>query len=300
MTAMQQQGCLGIIAGGGTLPLSVAQAADAVGRPLHILGFAALADPRIEQFSHSWIRWGEIGRMLRLLRQHGCEEIVIVGSVRRPSLRNLRIDWGLLSNARTIWQLTRGGDDTVLSGVVRFFEHHGFRVRGAHEIAPHLVAPIGVLGRVEPSPEDLSDIDYGLQVVRALGALDVGQAAVVARHYALAVEAAEGTDEMLRRCKSLRQWGLKRPTGVLVKIAKPEQELRVDMPTIGPRTVELAVEAGLSGIAIGGGEVMLADAQELITAADKSELFIVGVDVKRQTSAADSTPALAGQTQQAL
>lgn len=278
MTAMQERGCLGIIAGGGVLPLTIAEAVTAAGRPVHILGLSQLADPRIERFSHSWIRWGQIGRMLRILRVHGCKDIVIIGGVRRPRLRDLRIDFGAVRNAYVLWQLTRGGDDKVLSGVVKFFERQGFCVRGAHEVVPQLVAPAGILTNARPSADDEADIAYGFRIVRAMGALDVGQAAVVARGYALAVEAAEGTDEMLRRCQELRQWGFDRRMGVLVKTAKPGQELRVDMPTIGPRTVELAAGAGLSGIAVGQGEVLLAEAQELIRIADNLGLFVVGVE----------------------
>jgi UDP-2,3-diacylglucosamine hydrolase len=270
-------GPLGIIAGGGALPLSVARRAQECGHAPYILGFHGLADPGISEFAHDWMRWGEVGRMLRLLRKNGCEQIVIVGSVRRPRLTSLRIDTGLLRHARQLYQLTRGGDDAVLSRVVRFFEQQGFRVRGAHEIADDLTAPAGKLTRVSPRAADQVDMTKALGVLRALGPHDVGQAAVAARGYVLAVEAAEGTDEMLRRCAGLRQWGLKHRHGVLVKIPKPGQELRVDMPTIGPRTVELAAEAGLAGIGVAAGLVLLADSQELVESADRRGLFVVGL-----------------------
>jgi len=279
MTAPDKSsGPLGIIAGGGALPLSVARRAQECGYAPYILGFHGLADPGISEFAHDWMRWGEVGRMLRLLRKKGCQQIVIVGSVRRPRLTSLRIDTGLLRHARQLYQLTRGGDDAVLSRVVRFFEQQGFRVRGAHEIADDLAAPAGELTRVSPRAADQLDMTKALDVLRALGPHDVGQAAVAARGYVLAVEAAEGTDEMLRRCASLRQWGLKHRHGVLVKIPKPGQELRVDMPTIGPRTVELAAEAGLAGIGVAAGQVLLADPQELVEAADRRGLFVIGLD----------------------
>jgi len=277
-TPETSSGPLGIIAGAGTLPLSVARRAQECGHAPYILGFHGLADPGISEFAHDWMRWGEVGRMLRLLRKNRCKQIVIVGSVRRPRLTSLRIDTGLIRHARQIYQLTRGGDDAVLSRVVRFFEQHGFRVRGAHEIADDLTAPAGELTRSAPSAADRADITKALDVLRALGPHDVGQAAVAARGYVLAVEAAEGTDEMLRRCASLRQWGLKHRHGVLVKVPKPGQELRVDMPTIGPRTLEMAAEAGLSGIAVAAGLVLLADPQELVEAADRRGLFVVGLD----------------------
>jgi DUF1009 family protein len=269
---------LGIIAGSGVLPLAVAEAARSNGQPVHILGFAGLAEPGIEAYSHDWMKWGQIGRMLRLLRTNGCTELVIVGGVRRPRITHIRPDIGFFRKLPAALRATRGGDDSVLGGIVRFFEREGFRVRGAHEIATNLTAPQGLLAGAAPSAEALADIAHGLAVVRALGALDVGQAAVVARGYVLGVEAAEGTDALLQRCASLRQWGLKRRAGVLVKAPKPGQELRIDMPAIGPRTVDNAAAAGLAGIAIASHRVLLADPEALVAAAERHGLFVIGID----------------------
>jgi UDP-2,3-diacylglucosamine hydrolase len=269
---------LGIIAGAGTLPLHVAQRARTAGRDVFILGFHDLADPGIDAFAHAWVRWGQIGRMLRLLRRHGCGDLVIIGSVRRPKLTSLRVDAGLIRHAPEIYRLTRGGDDAVLTRVVRFFEAQGFRVRGAHEIAGDLTAPAGTLTRTQARPEDHRDIEKALAILNALGPHDVGQAAVVARGYALAIEAAEGTDEMLRRCAGLRQWGLSYRHGVVLKMPKPGQELRVDMPAVGPRTVELASDAGLSGLALAQGHVLLVEPQQLIATADRLGLFVLGIE----------------------
>jgi len=286
---------LGIIAGAGTLPLHIAQRAQDIGRKVFVVGFHGLAEPEISQFPHDWIRWGQIGRMLRLLRQNCCREVVIVGGVRRPNLWSLRIDGGLIRHALTIYRLTRGGDDTVLKQVVGFFEHQGFVVRGAHEIAEDLSAPLGSITSAKPGSQDCDDISKAVAVLHALGPHDVGQAVVVARGHVLAVEAAEGTDEMLRRCAGLRQWGVSRRHGVLVKMPKRGQELRVDMPVIGPRTSVLAAEAGLAGLAVAQQQVLLAEPQKLIETADRLNLFIVGIDPKPLTADADAPPAsLAG------
>ena len=276
----QDAGPLGIVAGGGTLPLDIARRARAQGRDPFVLGFHGLADPGIAEFSHDWMRWGQVGRMLRLLRGHGCLEIVIVGSVSRPKLASISIDTGLIRHAPQIYRLTRGGDDAVLSRVVQFFEHEGFVVRGAHEIARDLTARAGGLTRAQPREADRKDIARALDVLRALGPHDVGQAVVAARGYVLAVEAAEGTDDMLRRCAGLRQWGLSYRHGVLVKAPKPGQELRVDMPTIGPRTAEVAAQAGLAGVAVAQGQVLLAEPQALVGTADRLGLFVIGLDQK--------------------
>jgi len=277
---IDEPGTLGIIAGAGALPLDVARRARRDGREVFILGFRGLAEPGISDFPHDWMRWGQIGRMLRLLRRAGCRDVVIIGGARRPTLWSLRIDDGLIRHAPLIYRLTRGGDDAVLSRVVRFFEAQGFRVRGAHEVAADLTAPAGLMTGAAPRPADTRDIEKAVAILDALGPHDVGQAAVVARGYALAIEAAEGTDAMLRRCADLRQWGLSHRHGVLVKTPKPGQEIRVDMPTIGPRTVELAAEAGLAGIAVACGRVLLADPAEMIAQADKRGLFVTGIDAE--------------------
>ena len=149
-------------------------------------------------------------------------------------------------------------------------------MRGAHEIAPTLLAPSGAFGGIVPSAEDEQDIAHALALLGALGPFDVGQAVVIARGHVLAIEAAEGTDEMLKRCGTLRQWGGHKRSGVLVKAPKPGQELRVDMPVIGPRTVELAAAAGLAGIAVGQGKVMIADQADMVSLADRHHIFVTG------------------------
>ncbi len=269
---------LGVIAGGGSLPLAVAEAAAKSGRALHVLAFQGNSDAGLKAFPHTMMRWGEIGKIFRTLHRHGCRDVVLVGSLKRPQLFEIRPDQGFFYNLPAILKLMQGGDDSVLSRVVRLFESKGYHVVGAHDIAPDLVAPLGALGRLQPSAKDLADISLGLKVVRALGALDVGQAAAVSRGYVLAVEAAEGTDEMLRRCARLHQWGLKSASGVLVKCPKPGQELRVDMPAIGPNTVELAAAAGLRGIAVAAGRVLIANPQLMLETAESLRLFVVGVD----------------------
>jgi DUF1009 family protein len=198
--------------------------------------------------------------------------------LRRPDIWRAGVDWGLIRHFPTIWGLTRGGDDSILRRVVRFFEGQGFTVRGAHEYAPSLLAPLGTLGAVRPTAEHEGDIARAQALLQATARFDVGQAAVVARGYVLAVEAAEGTDEMLKRCGQLRQWGRKGRSGVLVKLPKAGQELRVDMPAIGANTVENVAAAGLAGIAVASGQVIIADLEETVRLADKHGVFVVGID----------------------
>ncbi len=272
-------GTLGIIAGGGALPCIVADAAAARGLPLHIIGMSGEASHAIERYPHTWVKWGEVGKLFAALDKHGCRDLVIIGTVTRPDAANVRLDLGAIKNLPFLVSLGMGGDDHVLSSVVRFLEGKGYRVHGADDVAPELLAGEGVLGRRAPSAEERGDIALGFEVVRALGALDVGQAAVVAKGYVLAVEAAEGTDAMLDRCAELRRSGRARGrglVGVLVKAPKPGQEERVDLPTIGPETVSRAAAASLAGIALAAGQVLMVERDAVIEAADRHGLFLFG------------------------
>ena len=281
-------GRLGIIAGRGPLPCVLAESATARGLPLHIVAIRGEAREEIERFPHTWIKWGEIGKMFAALDKNGCGDLVIIGGVNRPDLANVRFDLGAIKTLPFLLSLGKGGDDHVLSRIVRFFEDKGYRVHGAGDVAPELLAGEGRLGDRAPSAEDRADIATAFQVVSALGRFDVGQAAVVVKGHVLAVEAAEGTDAMLVRCAELREAGRTRRrtrAGVLVKAPKPGQEERVDLPTIGPETVGKAAAAGLAGIAVAAGQVLMAERAATIEAANQHGLFLVGEALTEQGGA---------------
>ncbi len=264
------------------MPRLVAEAAIRDGRDVHIIGLTGEAGTDIENFPHTWIKWGEIGKLFKTLDKNNCTDVVMIGSVTRPDMSSIRFDLGAIKILPFIFSLTVGGDDSILSRIVKFFEKKGYFIRGAHEVAPSLLAPEGCLTRKKPSSQDMEDIASAVRVVKALGELDVGQAAVVAKGYTLAVEAAEGTDAMLDRCADLRQWGSKRSKkkiGVLVKYPKPGQEKRIDMPTIGTRTIDKVAAAGLAGIAVAANSVLLAGKDEIIDYATKKDVFVIGVDL---------------------
>jgi DUF1009 family protein len=271
-------GPLGIIAGRGSLPTFIAEAAEADDLPVHIIGIEGEADPEIERFPHTWIKWGEVGKVFTALEANNCNDLVIIGGVSRPDLRNIRIDLGALKALPFLLSLRKGGDDHVLSRIVQFFEHKGYRVHGAGDVLPELLVPEGALSRRSPSAEDEADMAIAFDVVRTLGTLDIGQAAVVSGGYVLAVEAAEGTDAMLERCAEIKRRGRSHGTGkgVLVKAPKPGQEERVDMPTIGPQTMVKAAEAGLSGIAVAAQHVLIAEYNRTIEIANERKIFLYG------------------------
>ncbi len=265
-------GPLGILAGGGALPEQIAASAVAQGRAVHIVAIKGEAGPGIEKFPHTWVNWGGIGRMSASLKSAECRDLIIVGSVTRPDLRKVRPDLGLIRAIPTIVRLFGGGDDHVLRNVVRFFEAQGFTVRGVADVAPELLMDIGAIGQTAANPACTADADHGFALVDALGFADVGQAVVIKGGRVLAIEAAEGTDRMLARLDAESQ----AHGAILIKRPKPDQELRVDMPVIGPRTVELAAEIGLVGIVVEAGRVLIAERAGVIEAADRCGLFVAG------------------------
>lgn len=265
---------LGIIAGGGGLPRHLVDACRAAGREVFVLALEGAAAPAtVEGVAHAWCRLGAGARGLALLRENNVTELVLAGGVRRPSLAMLRPDWRAAKLFARIGYKALG-DDGLLSAIVGEFEREGFRVIGADQLLAAGLAPEGVLGIPRPDAQGLADIEHGQRLARALGALDIGQAVVVQQGLVLGVEAIEGTDELLRRCAALRREG---PGGVLVKVEKPGQEQRADRPTIGLQTVALAAEAGLRGIAIEAGATIILDRDEVIAAADRAGLFVLGI-----------------------
>lgn len=265
---------VGIIAGGGDLPRLLVSACRDRGAPPFVLALEGHADAAmVGDVEHAWVRLGALGEAFRLLKQAGVTDVVFAGSIRRPSLATLRPD------ARGAAFLARIGgkalgDDGLLRAVAAEFTREGMNLRGAHELLSDILAREGAYGSITPSPDDASDIARGVEVARGLGALDVGQGAVVQQGIVLAVEAVEGTDAMLGRCAALKREGA---GGVLVKVCKPNQDRRLDLPTIGTDTVEAAAAAGLRGVAIEAGAALVLNAEAVGARADALGLFVVGL-----------------------
>ena len=269
---------LGIVAGGGDLPAQVIDACQKNGRPFYVVALRGQADhPMIETVPHTFVRLGEARRVEKIAQAERIEEVVLAGWVRRPSLRAIRPD------GRALRFLMKAGfralgDDSLLSAIIKEIEATGYRVVGVHDVVENLLAPEGQYGKYGPDDQAWRDIRRGLDVVLGLGELDVGQAVAVQQGIVLAVEAIEGTDAMIRRAGELQRAGVK---GILVKIPKTGQERRVDLPTIGVKTIEEVAAAGLRGVAVEAGGALAIDLPALTALADKKRIFVVGMKVDR-------------------
>jgi DUF1009 family protein len=272
---------IGLIAAGGVMPFAVADSLTARGINPVLFALRGACDPvRVERFRHHWISIGQLGKATRLFRAENCRDLVFIGTLVRPALSEVRLDWGTLRVIGRVWAAFRGGDDHLLSGIGRILEQDGFRMVGIKDVAPDLLMPEGCLTLKAPDEKAAADIARGRELLRALSPFDIGQAAVVIDGHVVGVEDIEGTDGLLARVARLRAEGRIRTRtarGVLVKAPKSGQDLRFDLPTMGPRTVEGAAAAKLAGIAIVAGNTIVVEPQAVIEAADAAGLFVTGL-----------------------
>jgi DUF1009 family protein len=272
---------LGIIAGGGDLPHAIAQSATASGRKVHVLALRGIADESwLPGFSHEWMGIGELGRSLKLLAAAGATDMILVGRVDRPTFSEIKLDARGLMMLPSLLSAARKGDNALMKTVSDFYAREGFAVLTAADAAPGLVMGEGPLGKLRPDAGHLDDIARAFAIVRALGAEDVGQAAIVCEGLPLCVEAAEGTDAMIARVANLRKNLRGTPEnkrGVLVKALKPMQDRKTDLPVVGVKTVRNAHEVGLAGIALEAGVSLIVNKAAVAAEADRLGLFVTGV-----------------------
>ena len=275
MTASTGAGTLGIVAGGGALPRQVIEACRRDGREVFVVAFEGHTEAAtVEGVEHVWVRLGAATEAFEPLRASGARDLVLAGPIRRPSLAELR------PNKQVAKFFAKAGvrafgDDGLLRAIAQTLEDEGFRIVGVDQVLNDVIAVAQCYGRHEPDAAARSDIERGIAVARALGAVDVGQAVVVQQGLVLGVEAVEGTDALLARCAALKRDG---PGGVLVKLKKPGQDRRADLPTIGVETLRQAKAAGLRGIAVEAGGALVVDAATVGAVADAEGLFVVGIE----------------------
>lgn len=271
---------LGIIAGGGQLPLRLAEVCRETGRAYAVCALTGWADKEVEDHPHRWFGIGELSNLTKYFTNEGVKQVVFAGNVQRPDFKNLKIDWAGARLLPRAIMAARKGDEALLRMLVEIFEEAGFEVIGAHEVLDALLIEEGPLGTIGADEDAMEDIAKARQVVEALGSLDVGQGAVVARGLVLAVEAAEGTDAMLDRVAHLRveiRGTVEERAGVLLKFPKPMQERRIDLPTIGQKTLHGIAAAGLKGVAVAAGGALVIDRDAVARLADELGVFVIGI-----------------------
>ncbi len=275
---------LGILAGGGVLPQKLLETCDQQGITPFVIGFEGQTDPLIIQGrSHLWTRLGAAGQVIKTLKSHNIRDLVFIGSIRRPTIAELRPDLKAAEFfAKASWKVI-GGDNGIGEALRDFLGKEGFRIHGVHTIAKNLLAPEGTIGAYEPSARDWSDIEKGIEISQQIGLLDIGQAVIIQEGIVLAVEAAEGTDKLMERGKTLMRKGR---GGVLVKTCKPQQDRDFDLPTIGPQTILNAAECGLAGVVIHAGHSLLINPEEVAQIADRHKMFVLGIKVEKSNSRA--------------
>ena len=272
---------VGIIAGNGKLPIELGRIIQSKGHDLQVIALEEEANPEIVEFSPNWCNLGQIGKIINHFKDANCHDVLLVGGVeKRPNISSIIGDLGTIKRIPKILSTLRGGDITVLNGVIQIFEEEGFQVVGVQKYAPELLVEGGILTKSKPNTLSNSDISIAMKVAKSLGDFDIGQSVVVVGGRVIAVEAAEGTDMILQRCIELREtqrvnWdGMQ---GVLAKCVKQEQDLRVDLPTIGPETIRRVSAANLAGVVVSANTVIIIEREQTIAVANDANVFIQGI-----------------------
>lgn len=264
---------LGIVAAGGNLVLELIDYVAATSQNAFVVAIENAADPNLfKRIDHIWIKIGEVGRAINAMKKAGVTKVVFAGTLKKPDLFSLKVD---AMGAKLLAKIIKDkflGDNKILTTVMNFIQNHGFEVVGVHEILQNLVVAEGVFSKVKPSKQDEIDIELGAEVIKQVGILDIGQAVIVQKGVVLGVEAIEGTDALIARCKDYKRTN--DASGVLVKFSKPNQELKMDLPTIGLSTIKNVHNAGFKGIIIEANKTIFLNQKEVIEFADKNKMFI--------------------------
>lgn len=273
---MTEKRKLGIIAGGGTLPKTLINYCIQNKIPYFVLAVSGNASE--SDFSadipHLFIRIGQAGTGLKHLKEEKVQDIIMIGTIRRPTLADLVPDLRTAAFFSKIG-LKSLGDDGILRALIKEIENEKMKVLGIHEIMPELLLPSGVLTSQKPDKQALADIKRGIQAAIKLGELDIGQSVVVQQGLVLGLEGIEGTDELIKRCGTYKRKG---DGPVLVKLRKTTQDMRVDLPTIGVKTIENAHQSGLRGLAVHAENALIADKENVIKLANKYKMFLIGIN----------------------
>lgn len=277
--AARVAGSLGLIAGSGKLPHILAASAKRQGERVVCVGIREEADPALKDKVHRfhWCGVARVGRLIRIFKREGVDRAVMVGKVQKSRMyapfRFLRMRPDLTTFRIWYWRAKDKGDDTLLGAMAQELESRGIQVVDSTPFVRDHLAGKGALTSRAPSASEEADVRFGLKIALGLGQLDVGQSVAVREQAVIAVEAMEGTDEMIRRAGRLARKGF-----VVVKMAKPNQDLRFDIPTIGPDTIQSIQEAGGKVLVVDAGRTLIIDPEETLAAANRHGIAIVGID----------------------
>jgi len=280
---MSKTSRLGILAGGGELPIYLIAECIAHQRPYIVITFEDQPQPAwptptvIDDECIVQLPLGAVGRVIKTLHNAQVTDVVMAGNLERTSLFSLKPDW---QGLKILTGALLGQDDALLRRVMMTLEDHGFNILGAHQVSPNLLTPQGVMTKTKPTRQQMADIQHGLKLAAWLGEADIGQAVIIKDGVVLGLEAVEGTDALITRCAALR--GEKNSGGVLVKVAKPQQDDRADLPTIGETTLKLLAEHRFDGVALEAGRTILLGRDACVTMANRAGLFIEGATVAAQ------------------
>ncbi len=270
-----------IFTGRGSLPREIADSLREKGSEPFLIGIKTEYEPWIKSFDHVMLHWGQFSRFFRSMKQAGVTHILFAGGLTRPKINLLKVDFGAFRFLTKVLGLMLAGDNTLLSGLIKEIERNGVKVLGAHEVMPELLATSGIIAGKKPSAKARKNMERAVEACAKLGELDIGQAAIAVGGRVVALEGIEGTDEMLRRVSELRKSGRLAESGchgVLVKTMKPQQDMRADLPAIGPQTIQNAHEAGLAGVAVEAGHSLILEREQTLALARKHGVFIFGVE----------------------
>ncbi|MHB1286336.1 MAG: LpxI family protein [Leptospirales bacterium] len=261
-----------MIAGNGLFPHLFLEAAKQKGYHVVIVAHQGETDPSITDFGFpvEWIRVGQVAPIFKIFHRYSVQFAAFVGGIRKPKLFDLRPDW---RGIRILAKVAANHDDQVLRALAMEFEHEGITIVPSTFLLPELTAPTGVLGTHLPTPEDWEDIKVGFQVGKVLGKLDVGQCVIVREKVVLALEAIEGTNETILRGARFAPKGV-----VVVKMSKPNQDLRFDLPSVGSGTLLVMGEVGARVLAVEAGKSLILDAGNFMEQADRLGIAVVGVE----------------------
>jgi len=267
---------VGLIAGNGTFPLEVAESISQKNKEVFIVALKGAASRDLERYPHIWIRMGQIGRAIQALKENNCEELILIGGVEKPNVWLLKPDSGALKLFFKLIMLPVKGDASILKALLNFLEiDNKFKVVGAEKYISHLLMSEGLLAGEKVDEQTQIDIDIAITNCKNIGSKDIGQACVVVDREIIASEDDSGTDKMLKDIISKELKFNKK--GVLVKLAKPIQDRRVDLPAIGMQTMHLVNEIGLCGIAIENRSSFISDKEKVLKFASDNNIFIYGL-----------------------